>query len=138
MNLSKWKPQKKIKHLKSENQKLKYINDRLTYENNQVKQQSNKNENYSRRKNIVRRGITEKDNEINVICKEEARKFICEKLNLSKETVSTMDFVRCHRMGGLDGKRRGRHEQKRPLIVRFNNSKDKSVVGKKRFELAGN
>ena len=127
----------KIELLKSENHKLKYNNDRLTYENNQVKQQSNNNENYSRRKNIVIRGITDKDNETNVMCEEEARTFMCEKLNLSMEKVSAMDIVRCHRMGGLDGKRRGRHEQKRPLIVRFNNFKDKSVVWEKRFELAG-
>ena len=49
-----------------------------------------------------------------------------------------MDIVQCHRMGGLDSKRRGgRYEQKRPLIVRFGNFKDKSVVWYKRFELAG-
>ena len=48
-----------------------------------------------------------------------------------------MDIVRCHRIGGLDGKRRGgRHEQKRPLIVRFNTFKDKSAVWEKRFEFA--
>ena len=128
----------KFELLKSENKKLKYDNDRLTYESNQVKQQSNNNENYSRRKNIVIRGIAEKDNETNIICEEDARTFICEKLNLSKETVAAMDIVRCHRMGGLVGKRRGgRYEQKRPLIVRFNNFKDKSVVWDKRFELAG-
>ena len=85
-----------------------------------MKQQSNNNENYSKRKNIVIRGIAEKDNETNIICEEDARSFICEKLNLSKETVAAMDIVRCHRMGGLVGKRRGgRYEQKRPLIVRF-------------------
>ena len=128
----------KFELLKSENKKLKYDNDRLTYESNQVKQQSNNNENYSRRKNIVIRGIAEKDNETNIICEEDARIFICEMLNLSKETVAAMDIVRCHRMGGLVGKRRGgRYEQKRPLIVRFNNFKDKSVVWDKRFELAG-
>ena len=128
----------KFELLKSENKKLKYDNDRLTYESNLVKQQSNNNENYSRRKNIVIRGIAEKDNETNIICEEDARTFICEKLNLSKETVAAMDIVRCHRMGGLVGKRRGgRYEQKRPLIVRFNNFKDKSVVWDKRFELAG-
>ena len=102
-----------------------------------MKQQSNDNENYSRRKNIVIRGITENDNETNVMCEEEARTFMCEKLNISMETVTAMDIVRSHRMGDLDGKRRGRHEQKRPLIVRFNNFKDKSVVWEKRFELAG-
>ena len=123
---------------KTENKRLKYKNDRLTFENDKVKQQSNNNENYSRRKNVVIRGISEKDNETNINCEDEARKFMCEKLNLNKDTVAAMDIVRCHRMGGLDGKRRGgRHEQKRPLIVRFNNFKDKSVVWEKRFELAG-
>ena len=128
----------KFELLKTENKRLKYKNDRLTFENDKVKQQSNNNENYSRRKNIVMRGISEKDNETNINCEDEARKFMCEKLNLNKDTVAAMDIVRCHRMGGLDGKRRGgRHEQKRPLIVRFNNFKDKSVVWEKRFELAG-
>ena len=128
----------KFELLKTENKRLKYKNDRLTFENDKVKQQSNNNENYSRRKNVVIRGISEKDNETNINCEDEARKFMCEKLNLNKDTVAAMDIVRCHRMGGLDGKRRGgRHEQKRPLIVRFNNFKDKSVVWEKRFELAG-
>ena len=128
----------KFELLKTENKRLKYKNDRLTFENDIVKQQSNNNENYSRRKNVVIRGISEKDNETNINCEDEARKFMCEKLNLNKDTVAAMDIVRCHRMGGLDGKRRGgRHEQKRPLIVRFNNFKDKSVVWEKRFELAG-
>ena len=134
----KLKTTEKFELLKTENKRLKYKNDRLTFENDKVKQQSNNNENYSRRKNVVIRGISEKDNETNINCEGEARKFMCEKLNLNKDTVAAMDIVRCHRMGGLDGKRRGgRHEQKRPLIVRFNNFKDKSVVWEKRFELAG-
>ena len=71
-------------------------------------------------------------------CEDEARKCMCEKLNLNKETLAAMNIVRCHRMGGLDGKRRdSRHKQKRPLIVRFNTFKDKSAVWEKRFELAG-
>ena len=128
----------KFELLKTENKRLKYKNDRLTFENDKVKQQSNNKENYSRSKNIVIRGISEKDNETNINCEDEARKFMCEKLNLNKETVAAMDIVRCHRIGGLDGKRRGgRHERKRPLIVRFNSFKDKSAVWEKRFELAG-
>ena len=41
-------------------------------------------------------------------------------------------------MCGRDGKRHSaRQMQKRPLIVRFNNYKDKSTVWEKRFELKG-
>ena len=75
LNLLNWKLLKK-----SENHKLKHNNDRLTLENNQVKQQSNNNENYSRHKNVVIRGISEQDNETNVMCEEETRTFMCEKV----------------------------------------------------------
>ena len=85
---------------------LKYNNDRLICENKQNRQQTNNNENYSRRKNIVIRGIAEEEDETNATCEEKVRRFMCEKLKLTEDTVSTMDIVRCHRMGGLDAKRR--------------------------------
>ena len=117
---------------------LKYNNDKLICENKQIRQQTNNNENYSRRKNIVIRGIAEED-ETNATCKEKVRRFMCEKLKLTDDTVSAMDIVRCHRMGGLDAKRRStRHAQKHLMIVRFNSYKDKTTVWEKRFELAGN
>ena len=117
---------------------LKYNNDKLICENKQIRQQTNNNENYSRRKNIVIRGIAEED-ETNATCKEKVRRFMCEKLKLTDDTVSAMDIVRCHRMGGLDAKRRStRHAQKHLMIVRFNSYKDKTTVWEKRFELTGN
>ena len=129
----------KFNCVSAENKILKYNNDRLVCENKQMRQQTNNNENYSRRKNIVIRGVAEEENETNVICEEKVRKFMCEKLKLTEDTVSTMDIVRCHRMGGPDAKKRGtRHIQKRPLIVRFNSYKDETTVWEKRFELAGN
>ena len=130
--------EKKFESVNSEIQLLNFNNIKLTRQNRNIKQQSNNNENYSRRKNIILRGIAECENETNAICEEEARKFICNKLKINEDVVSAMDIVRCHRMGGPYGKRHGaRQMQKRPLIVRFNNYKDKSTVWEKRFELKG-
>ena len=130
---------RKVEYVNSEIQLLRFNNIKLTRQNRIIKQQSNNNEYYSRRKNIIIRGITECENETNAICEEEARKFICNKLKIDEDAVSAMDIVRCHRMGGRDGKRHGaRQTQKRPVIVRFNNYKDKSSVWEKRFELKGN
>ena len=130
---------RKLECVNSEIQLLRFNNIKLTRQNRIIKQQSNNNENYSRRKNIIIRGITECENETNAICEEEARKFICNKLKIDEDAVSAMDIVRCHQMGGRDGKRHGaRQTQKRKVIVRFNNYKDKSSVWEKRFELNGN
>ena len=111
---------------------LKYNNDRFICKNKQIRQQTNSNENYSRRKNIVIRGIAEEEDETNATCEEKVRRFMCEKLKLTEDTVSAVDIVRCHRMGGLDAKRRGTtHALKRPMIVRFNSYKDKTTVWEK-------
>ena len=131
--------EEKFNCVNAENKMLKYNNDRLICENKQMRQQTNNNENYSRRKNIVIRGIAEEEDETNATCEEKVRRFMCEKLKLTEDTVSAMDIVRCHRMGVLDAKRRGtRHAQKRPMIVRFNSYRDKTTVWEKRFELTGN
>ena len=138
LEVYKLETEKKFECVNSEIQLLKFNNIKLTRQNRNIKQQSNNNENYSRRKNIIIRGIAECENETNAICEEEARKFLCNKLKINEDVVSAMDIVRCHRMGGRDGKRHGaRQMQKRPLIVRFNNYKDKSTVWEKRFELKG-
>ena len=126
---------KKIDYVVAENKSLKYLNDRLEVKVKQNVQQSNSSENYSRRNNIVVRGIVETDNETNEKCEEEIKSFLLNKLSLSAESVSALRIERCHRMGG---KRRGAAQQhKRPIIMRFGGYKDKSIVWDRRSQLTG-
>ena len=126
---------KKIDYVVAENKCLKFDNDRLEAKVKQNVQQSNSSENYSRRNNIVLRGIVETDNETNEKCEEEVKTFLLNKLNMSAESVNALRIERCHRMGG---KRRGAAQQhKRPIIVRFGGYKDKSMVWDKRSQLTG-
>ena len=67
---------KKIDYVVAENKSLKYLNDRLEVKVKQNVQQSNSSENYSRRNNIVVRGIVETDNETNEKCEEEIKSFL--------------------------------------------------------------
>ena len=60
--------EEKFNCVNAENKMLKYNNDRLICENKQMRQQTNNNENYSRRKNIVIRGIAEEEDETNATC----------------------------------------------------------------------
>ena len=126
---------KKIDYVVAENKSLKYLNDRLEVKVKQNVQQSNSSENYSRRNNIVVRGIVETDNETNEKCEEEIKSFLLNKLSLSAESVSALRIERCLRMGG---KRRGAAQQhKRPIIMRFGSYKDKSIVWDRRSQLTG-
>ena len=69
--------------------------DELKFECKTLKQHSNKMENYSRRKNLVIRGISEEKNESSVICEEKVREFIKNKLKLHNDTVDAMKFAGC-------------------------------------------
>ena len=64
----------------AENKCLKFDNDRLEAKVKQNVQQSNSRENYSRRNNIVLRGIVKTDNETNEKY-EEVKIFLLNKLN---------------------------------------------------------
>ena len=64
----------------AENNCLKFDNARLETKVKQNVQQSNSSENYSRRNNIVLRGIVETDNETNDNCEEEVKTFLLNKL----------------------------------------------------------
>ena len=126
---------KRFDEVIAENKSLKCINDNLEKKIKQNIEQSNNSENYSRRNNIVVRGIVEAENETNEKCEEELRKFLCTKLKMSAETVDALRIERCHRMGGK--KRGAAHQHKRPLIVRFSGYKDKSAVWSMRSQLTG-
>ena len=85
-------------------------------------------ENYSRRNNIVIRGIPENNIESNAECEGKARNFFRNELQLNEETVRKMHFVRVHRMGLFQRKNNHVKVLSRPIIVRFKDYADKSMV----------
>ena len=70
----------------------------------ELKQEVNDLSNYSRKTNLIARGIAEKDNEN---CEHEVTQFFKSKLELSDEYIQSMKIVNCHRLGGQP--RRGNH-----------------------------
>ena len=109
---------------------LKFTCENLSTENTILKQQTNKLENYSRRNNVLIRGIQEEDNEPQSACEEKAKQFFKNELKLDENTVNNLKFVRCHRMGGSYRNQHAnrRFAQKRPIIVRFHNYSDKALI----------
>ena len=110
------------------NDRFKFTCEELTSENNSLKQHTENLDNYSRRSNVVIRGITEPQQESNADCEKAARDFFTVQLKLSDDIVSAMKFERCHRVGN-------RAVFRRPRIVRYRDYKDKIVVWDVKFKL---
>ena len=116
------------KAINCKNDKLEFTCDELSNENRELKQHTNNLDNYSRRSNVVIRGLTEPQGESNADCERAARDFFKDQLKLSDDVVSSMKFERCHRLGK-------RAAFRRPVIVRFSNYKDKVIVWDAKFKL---
>lgn len=130
--------EKNIKDMRTEMGYINFTCDNLISENKMLKQRTNSLENYSRRNNIVIRGIAETDKETNASCEESVRNFLRDQLKLSDDIVEAMTFIRCHRLGGREKKNfqgRSQATQKRPVIVRFASHKDKSLVWNARSKI---
>ena len=98
----------------------------------QLEKRCDNQESYSRRSNLVIRGIVEKKEESVDDCARAAKNFFQQKLSMTEDEVNSIEFVRCHRIG----KRtlyNGGINTKRPIIVRFQNFSDCGVG--KRFQL---
>jgi len=115
---------------------LKFTCEKLSSENQTLKQQTNKLENYSRRSNVIIRGIKEEENESLMSCENKARDFFKQQLQLDGNTVNDLKFVRCHRMGGTYRKQNQRTSQIRPIIVRFQNYSDKLLIWSARSKIS--
>ena len=76
----------------------KFNCDELAAENKMLKQHMNKLDNYSRRKNIVIKGIDEVKNESNLVCEQKSRDFTKTQLKLDGAVVDNMKFDGCHRL----------------------------------------
>ena len=120
------------KKLCSENEHLRFQCEYANGKYKTLQQQTNNGENYSRRKNLVIRGIDEVQQETDDICELATRNFLKAQLKLSDAVVDEMQLVRCHRMGPKFRRTPRGNQQvlRRPIIIRFGNFKDKSVVWK--------
>ena len=113
------------------NDKMDYFSELIEGENSKLKQKLNNLENYSRRDNLVIRGIAETKDEV---CETVIKNFCRDKLKLDSEFIDSVRIVRCHRLG--EGQH-GKPKWIRPIIVRFYNFGDRQQVWSARSKLAG-
>lgn len=106
----------------------------LENENEKLKKQTINMENYSRRNNLVVRGIPETTKETKTQCESKVKDFLKQELKLDADRVGSMKFVRIHRLGKLpvDG------QAARPMIIRFCYFTDKTYVWDHRKNISQN
>ena len=120
-----------IKDSKCKLKYSKYNCEELKAENKVLKDHINKFDNYSRRKNIIIRGIEESEDESNDTCVRKIREFMRTQLKLDDDTVDNIKFAGCHRLSANANRKRHDSQQinqKRPIIVQFYNQADKATV----------
>ena len=120
-----------IRQLQAEFSELKSTCFNLKRENVVLKEQSNNLEMYSRKNNLIFRGIKEEGNETHAQCEAAIRHFFKNNLKIQEETVGAMPFVRCHRLRAM------RWNSTRDIIVRFRIFGDREVVWSRKSELSG-
>ena len=109
--------------------------DNVCIDNKRLQGLHDQQETYSRRDNLLIRGINEQAEESDDMCIAAARRFFIDEMKLDEATVNNMTIVRCHRIGKLNNEHDG-NKFNRPVIVRFLNYNDRMSVWAKRFELA--
>ena len=104
----------------------------LEFENERLTAQNESQESYSRRDNLIFRGIKEQPDETPDMCISSVRHVLVQDLKLDQEVVNKMIIVRCHRLGspGPNGAKFNR-----PMIVRFLNYNDRQLIWMKRFDI---
>ena len=103
----------------------------LTNENNRLNKRCDDQETYSRRENIVIRGVAEAADEDNAGCIRVTRGFLVQHLNFNDADAERMIFVRCHRVG------KPQQQRGRPIIVRFHHYADRELVWSRKTLLKG-
>ena len=109
--------------------------DNVCIDNKRLQGLYDQQETYSRRENLLLRGIDEQAEESGDMCIAAARRFFINDMKLDEATVNSMTIVRCHRIGTVNNELDG-NKFNRPMIVRFLNYNDRMMVWTKRFELA--
>ena len=120
------KLEEKVVRLEQSIFKVKNINNGLAQENIRLHKKCDDQESYSRRKNLIIRGVAEVENEDDAACTQTVRDFFVQYLGLSNAEAASIIVERCHRMGKQP------HFRKRPIIVRFKHYSDRDMVWRKR------
>ena len=116
--------EKHMLQFRIENRGLKEKNAHLT-------RRSDNQDTYSRRDNLVIRGVREGEVEDDNACEKVARDFFKQQLHVDDPVVDSIQFVRCHRLG------KKLQRGKRPIIVRFERYSDRQLIWNKRIQLKG-
>ena len=109
--------------------KLTVQNRDLKEDNSHLHRRSDNQDSYSRRENLVSRGVGEEEADDSDSCKRLAKNFFVTQLHISEADVNAINIVRCHRLG-----KRFQHGN-RSIIVRFQNYADREMVWNKRSQL---
>ena len=119
----------KVSNLEKSVFKLTVQNRGLKEDNSYLHRRSDNQDSYSRRENLVIRGVGEEEADDSDSCKRLAKNFFVTQLHISEADVNAINIVRCHRLG-----KRFQHGN-RPIIVRFQNYADREMVWNKRSQL---
>ena len=121
-----------IKNLQQDMSELKLKYKGLDTAYTTLQNKCSKRDCYSRRDNLVLRGVPEDKDEDDVKCVKVARKFLTQHLNIPENDANAMVFVRCHRLGS---NKNGQGNNRRPIIVRFHYFHDRTNVWNQRAQL---
>ena len=126
-----------IKRLETELNRVNRKCNGLELENEKLTNQQESHESYSRRDNLLIRGIKEQQNETQETCIAAVRDVLIRDFKMEPDFVNKIVIVRCHRFGssfagGIDA------SFLRPMIVRFLNFNDRQAVWMRRFDLTNN
>lgn len=106
----------------------------LKAENERLAKQCDDLDCYSRRDNLVFRGIKEEvsDDDEEMSCTAALRSFFIDTLKINRTIVQKMVFVRVHRLGA---KHTGDNRYHRPIIARFHDYNMRKLVWSKRYDI---
>ena len=104
----------------------------LSAKNIRLMETQESQESYSRKENLVIRGIAEQDTETDEMCVTAVKKLLTNKLDINEECANNIVIARCHRLGNRDLS--GTYN--RPMILRFLNFNERQLVWGKRRLLA--
>lgn len=116
---------------RSEVAELKTICLDLKQQNIELKEQNNNLETYSRKNNIIIRGLHEPKDESNEQCETSVKLFLKNKLKIDSAKVESIKFNRCHRLKPRNKK------ATRDVIIRFHSLYDRDQVWSKKSALYG-
>ena len=112
--------QDELQALRKELVSTTQANEKLSMQCNQLKQRLIKQESYSRRENLIFFGIDQKNPED---CTKRVKEIMMQHMKMNQETVQSMKFEQCHRLGN------------RSIICRFATLGDRQLAWASRFNL---